>query len=211
MTFWAELDHVRARHDVLEHPFYVRWVEGGLSARELACYAGQYRHAVVALAAAADHAAERARADGEAALADELRRHALEEHDHVPLWDGFLDAVGGDRNAAALPGTTTCVRAWAGDRDRPLLASLTSMYVIEAAQPAISAAKAVGLRAHYGVPAGPGTAYFERHEAVDVEHAAAGRAAIEARLVPTDRGPLLGAARRALRGNWALLDAVEAA
>ena len=53
MEFWDRLDAVAERFDVLRHPFYVRWSEGTLRRDELALYAGQYAHAVKALAAAA--------------------------------------------------------------------------------------------------------------------------------------------------------------
>ena len=56
MDLIARLDAVRARRDVLAHPFYQRWSEGELSSSELAFYAGQYAHAVDALAAASRHA-----------------------------------------------------------------------------------------------------------------------------------------------------------
>ena len=46
MSIIDQLDKVRAAINVLEHPFYQRWSAGELSAKELACYAGQYRHAV---------------------------------------------------------------------------------------------------------------------------------------------------------------------
>ena len=50
MDVLARLDEARAAINVLEHPFYQRWSAGELSADELARYAGEYRHAVLALA-----------------------------------------------------------------------------------------------------------------------------------------------------------------
>ena len=58
MHFWSRFDAIARKHDVLRHPFYVRWSAGELSATELADYSGQYRHAVVALAQATALAAE---------------------------------------------------------------------------------------------------------------------------------------------------------
>ena len=52
MDFWTSLEQIARRHDVLRHPFYQRWSAGELTTGELADYAGQYRHAVVALAEA---------------------------------------------------------------------------------------------------------------------------------------------------------------
>src|SRR5256885_13158406 len=58
MDLWQRLDDVADRWNVLSHPFYQRWSEGELSSSELAFYAGQYAHAVDALAAAPRHAAD---------------------------------------------------------------------------------------------------------------------------------------------------------
>ena len=51
MDFWTKLENLRSECNVLEHPFYQRWTAGDLQASELAHYAGEYHHAVVALAA----------------------------------------------------------------------------------------------------------------------------------------------------------------
>jgi len=198
MSFFEELDAVRERWNVLNHPFYTRWSDGTLTREELAHYSGQYRHAVVALADAAAHAAQ---------LEPSLAPHAAEEAEHVALWDGFVDAVGGDSGAAASPETAACARAWS--RDGSLLETLVGIYAIEAAQPAISATKAAGLRDRYGIDAPAATAYFDLHERLDVEHAAAGRAFIEARLDGGDQAALVARAEEVLKTNWELLDGVE--
>jgi pyrroloquinoline-quinone synthase len=198
MEFFEELDAVRERWNVLDHPFYTRWSEGTLTRDELAYYSGQYRHAVVALAEAA-----RGAADGEPSL----ERHAAEEAAHVELWDGFVDAVGGDSGAAPAPETAACAQAWA--KDGPLLETLVGIYAIEAAQPAISATKATGLRERYGIDAAAATAYFDLHEQLDVEHAAQGRAFIAERLNGADRDALVARAEDVLRANWELLDGIE--
>jgi pyrroloquinoline-quinone synthase len=198
MSFFEELDAVRARWNVLNHPFYTRWSQGTLTRAELAYYSGQYRHAVVALATAARNAA-----DAEPALDG----HAAEEASHVALWDDFVAAVGGDSAAPAAPETAACAGAWAREGD--LLETLVGIYAIEAAQPAISATKATGLRERYGIDAPAATAYFDLHERLDVEHAAQGRAFIERRLEGADREALAARAEEVLKANWELLDGVE--
>ena len=50
MDFFARLDSLRERWNVLDHSFYTRWSAGELSRADLATYAGEYRHVVVALA-----------------------------------------------------------------------------------------------------------------------------------------------------------------
>jgi pyrroloquinoline quinone (PQQ) biosynthesis protein C len=84
-----------------------------------------------------------------------------------------------------------------------------AIYAIEAAQPAISATKAIGLRDRYGIDAPAATAYFDLHEHRDVEHAAAGRAFIAERLDGADRAGLVARAEEVLKANWELLDGVD--
>src|SRR5262245_53947706 len=103
VDLWSRLDDVHSRWNVLDHPFYQRWSRGELSADELALYAGQYRHAVVALARAADSTAR-------ASESIELAAHAGEEAAHVSLWDSFAEAAGA-ADAAAEPETVECADA----------------------------------------------------------------------------------------------------
>jgi pyrroloquinoline-quinone synthase len=206
MDFWARLEDVRARHNVLEHRFYQRWSRGELTRDELAVYAGEYHHAVVGLAEASAHAARRA---SDPALATQLAEHAAEEARHVELWADFAAAVGGAPASAPAPETVGCAAAWAGESDRDLLHTLVTLYAIESGQPAIATTKHDGLRAFYGMADGPGTAYFSLHAELDHEHAAAERALIQARLPVADEDALLATAERVLRANWELLDGVE--
>lgn len=204
MDLWSRLADVQSRWNVLEHPFYTRWSRGELTRDELALYAGQYRHAVVALAGATDAAARAADGSDRA----ELAAHAGEEAAHVSLWDAFAGAAGTEGEVAPEPETAECAAAWEGD-GRDLAGHLVALYAIESAQPAISRVKADGLREHYGFDAGPATAYFDLHAERDVEHAAEGRAMLEGRLDAADEDALVAEAERVLRGNWTLLDGVE--
>jgi pyrroloquinoline-quinone synthase len=205
VDLFSRLDAVSRRWDVLEHPFYQRWNAGELSREELGFYAGEYRHAVVALAEAVGAAARAA----EPAVAAELDQHAAEEAAHIELWDAFGDAVGAQSGHEPLPETRACAQSWnAGDT---LLEHLVTTYAVEAAQPEISKTKLEGLVRHYGVEEGRATEYFALHAERDVEHAEHSRALIEERLEGADGERLLELAEAALRGNWALLDGVERA
>ena len=199
---WERIEQARERWNVLEHPFYQRWSEGELTREELAIYSGQYRHATAAIARLSASVAESA-PDAERAA---LCRHADEELAHVALWDGFVDAVGGDSSPPPTPETRECVDAWTAEDDR--LCRLVRLYAIESGQPTISRTKRDGLAEHYGIGDGPGNEYFRLHEGTDVHHAAEGRSLIEEHLADADPDALVAAAEAAFRANWRLLDGV---
>ena len=202
---WERIEQARQRWNVLEHPFYQRWSAGELTREELAEYSGQYRHAAAAIAVLSASVADSVPEAERAAL----RRHADEEEAHIDLWDGFVDAVGGDPDAEPTPETAECVQAWTAEGDR--LAQLVRLYAIESGQPQISRTKREGLVAHYGIGDGPGNEYFRLHEKADVHHAAEGRSLIEAHLADSDPDALAAAAERAFKANWRLLDGISVA
>jgi len=202
---WQRIEQARDRWNVLEHPFYQRWSAGELSREELADYSGQYRHATAALARLCADVADSA-SDSERF---ELRRHAEEEASHIALWDGFVEAVGGEVAAPPTAETQECVDAWTAHDDR--LSQLVRLYAIESGQPRISKTKREGLAAHYGIGDGPGNEYFRVHEEADVDHAAEGRSLIEAHLADADPDALVAAAESVFKANWRLLDGVTAA
>ena len=200
LTIWERIDKARERWNVLRHPFYVRWTAGELTAAELARYSEQYRHAVEAIAHAAAEAAEAAPDH------PELREHAVEERDHVALWDEFVAAVGGDAGTDPAPETAACTRAWSEGDD--LAVKLVTLYAIESAQPEISRVKREGLVSSYGFADGGGTRYFAVHERRDAEHAAQARELLDELACDEHEDRLVAAGERAYRANWRLLDGV---
>ncbi|HEY7705590.1 MAG TPA: iron-containing redox enzyme family protein [Gaiellaceae bacterium] len=197
MELIERLDAARRRWNVLEHPFYRRWECGELDREELTAYAGEYRHAVVALAGTAEQAAPIAGTE-----------HADEERAHIDLWEDFARSVDAAPGPARLEGTVTCASAWTSAADP--VEALGILYAVEAGQPAVSRTKLDGLVEHYGFEAGgSGTAYFTLHSERDHEHAAHSRELLERHAKPEDADRVVAAAERALRGNWALLDGFE--
>jgi pyrroloquinoline-quinone synthase len=206
VDFFARLDALRERWNVLEHPFYQRWSAGELSRDELSYYAGEYRHAVVALADALDGAA----ATAEPSIKGLLSEHAAEEKGHVDLWDDFAHALDADVDRAPRAETEACVAAWTAGTDT--LEGLVAAYTVESGQPEIAKTKLDGLLERYPfVDEGPATEYFALHSDRDHEHAAQSRELIEQRLDRADTDRLLSVAEGVLQGNWQLLDGVNAA
>ena len=198
MELIARIDEARARWNVLDHPFYQRWECGELTRDELGYYAGQYRHAVVALAEAASTAAPLAGAE-----------HAEEERAHVELWDTFAAELGVAGPRPANEATAECSDAWTAAADE--LEALAILYAVESGQPDVSRTKLEGLAAHYGVAAdAPAAAYFALHAKRDVEHAEHSRALLERHARQGDGDRLVAVAESALRGSWRLLDGVDA-
>jgi pyrroloquinoline-quinone synthase len=200
---WKRIEQSRARHNVLEHPFYVRWSAGELTEEELARYAGQYRHATEALAKLCADTAEAA----PEAHRVEIERHAAEEQEHIGLWDDFVAATGGEIGAEPTAETAECVRDWTARQG--YLAGLARLYAIESGQPEISRIKREGLAEHYGINGGPGSEYFKVHEESDEDHAEESRRLIESAIRPGDEDAVVAAAESAFRANWRLLDGVS--
>jgi pyrroloquinoline-quinone synthase len=197
MSLIARLDEARRRRNILEHPFYARWERGELTRAELSAYAAEYRHAVVALAGAAEAAAQLAGPE-----------HAEEEREHVALWDGFADKLDADLDRRPNAETERCAAAWTSAEDP--LEALAILYAVEAGQPEVSRTKLTGLVEHYGfAEAERGTAYFRLHAERDHVHAAESRTLLERHASPDDEDRLVAAAERALDGNWELLDGVS--
>ena len=191
MNLFERLDAVADRWNVLRHPFYERWECGELTRPELAYYAGEYRHAVTALAGLAASASDAG--------------HAAEEAAHVAIWDDFAAALDAELDREPRAETRACADAWSGAG----VEGAAALFAIESAQPEVSRTKLQGLTRWYGFePHSRGTRYFELHAERDHEHAELSRRVLE-RARPEDEDAVVAAAERALRGNWELLDGVE--
>jgi pyrroloquinoline-quinone synthase len=200
---WDRIEQARSEWNVLEHPFYQRWSAGELTREQLADYSGQYRYATEAVARMSDGVAAAAPAGERRGLV----AHAREEHDHIAMWDGFVEAVGGDVDAAPNPETTECVEAWT--RQDGFGPQLARLFAVESGQPAISKTKSEGLSAHYEIHDAPGNLYFTVHEKMDVHHADEGRKLIEKYMNDFDEDQIVAAAEEAFKANWRLLDGVD--
>ena len=202
-SVWKRIEESRARHNVLEHPFYVKWSAGELSSEELARYSGQYRHATEALAKLTADTAELA----PDTRRDEMERHAAEEQEHIGLWDDFVDAAGGEIGAEPTPETAECVQTWTARKG--YLSALARLYAIESGQPEIARIKREGLAEFYGIDGGAGAEYFRVHETMDEAHAAESRRLIDEAMSSEDADAVVEAAEAAFVANLRLLDGVS--
>ena len=164
------LESVLSDRRLLSHPFYRRWEAGELDQRELADYAGQYRHVEAVLPEVLEQVAAalppgRARRSVEATLGDELGPVP-----HLALFDDFAAAVGSPgatEPTAATRMLVDCYRSMAAEGPVPALAALAA-YEVQSS--GIATTKGDGLRAHYRV--GPaGTRFWDVHAALDGTHA----------------------------------------
>jgi pyrroloquinoline-quinone synthase len=202
-SVWKRIEESRARHNVLEHPFYVKWSAGELSSEELARYSGQYRHATEALAKLTADTAELA----PDSRRDEMDRHAAEEQGHIGLWDDFVQAAGGEIGAEPTPETAECVQTWTARKG--YLSALARLYAIESGQPEIARIKREGLAEFYGIDGGAGSEYFRVHETMDEAHAAESRRLIDEAMSSEDEDAVVEAAESAFAANMRLLDGVS--
>jgi pyrroloquinoline quinone (PQQ) biosynthesis protein C len=176
-TGWQEADLGRVGRNVLEHPFCARWAAGELSACELADYASEYDHAVVAIAAAAARAADLDPRFAEAA-AEELRQ--------VSTWRAFARAVGWGGVAAwrygeePLPQTEECAWVWSGAGAETAAELLELLRAVDAIQAPLGEVMLNGLSRHYGfAEADAGTEYFSLHAALPGEAPSSRSAEVE--------------------------------
>ena len=165
MDVLARLDEARGAISVLEHPFYQRWSAGELSARELGVYAGEYRHAVLALE---QHRRRRLRRRGRQSLRPAPPRRGGDGD--VELWERFARATGA-RGAAPNASGRWARRRRACARGRPARTCSSTWRCCtrsRPSQPEISRTKLEGLTAHYGYSEeGPAVEYFRVHELRD--------------------------------------------
>ncbi len=202
-SVWERIEERRARYNVLEHPFYVKWSAGELTREELARYAGQYRHATEALARLCAEAAEEAPQENREEIARPCGRGGAPRR---PL-GRLRQAVGGEIGAQPTPETAECVTEWTAPDG--YLGRLARMYAIESGQPEIARVKREGLASFYGIDGGAGSEYFRVHERADHAHAEESRRLIEQAMGPEDEDELVEAAESAFRANWRLLDGVS--
>ncbi|MBI1353904.1 MAG: hypothetical protein GC160_06120 [Acidobacteria bacterium] len=148
MQLDQSLSQSLSRWNLLDSAFYQAWSAGELPVDALATYAHEYGAFITTIA------------DGWAAHGDDAV--AAEEREHVELWRAFAKSLGTDIGAASTPAVAELVEVARRSFSDPV-ASLGALYAFEAQQPATSASKLEGLRAHYDLGA-EAEVYFDVHK-----------------------------------------------
>ena len=204
----ADLQRTLADRQLLEHPFYRRWVAGELTLADVGAYAGQYRHFETALPGML-----RRLGDGLPAgpAADLVGQNLADEESnpapHAVLFEGFASAVGAPASVPASPATAQLVATYEELMDAGSPGGLSAFVAYEMQAASIAASKADGLRRMYGLDA-TATEFWEVHATMDVAHADWTIAALAD--LAREGDAILTPARRAADAWWAFLDEREA-
>ena len=193
MELIERIDAARERWNVLEHPFYKRWSCGELTRGEL-----RTTQASIGTPSSRSRPPRR-RPATRSTRARKQARLRSGTSSPPPSAPGPIASRAPRRPSASTPGPRPEPARGAGGhvRDRGGAAGDFT-------------AKLEGLAEHYGVAVEePGAEYFELHSERDHEHAAESRRELEL-VHDADEDRLVEVAEAALRGNWTLLDGVEA-
>lgn len=172
-TLAREIERALDGKNLLEHPFYQRWQNGELSADELKEYSEQYRYFEAQLP---DYLRSILGKLSEGPAADYIRDNLNDEAgesgtSHLDLFSTFLAASGGSSKAVATPATAALIDAYSelvvNDNASAAIAGLIAY---ESQASAVADTKGDGLREHYGYDS-EGTAFWDLHATLDVEHA----------------------------------------
>jgi pyrroloquinoline-quinone synthase len=149
-TVLSQLDAAIARHDLLQHPFYVAWSMGTLPQAALRDYAGEYGAFIATISQGWRTAGE--------------EKIARIEEGHTRVWQGsFATSLG---TAVGAPQNAEVARlvALSGSLFSDPVTALGGLYAFEAQQPYTAQSKLKGLREHYAdLPERCGD-YFRLHE-----------------------------------------------
>ncbi|MGB9111753.1 MAG: iron-containing redox enzyme family protein [Acidimicrobiales bacterium] len=202
----ASVDSVLQGRRLLTHPFYRRWEAGRVSKPELASYAAQYRHFeqylphfLAELASALPDGP--ARTLVQANLGDELG----DPIPHTALFEEFATAVGATVQEAS-PAMAQLLATYDEMLDMDPQSALAGFLAYEMQAAEVASNKAKTLRQHYGID-GRGSAFWDHHARVDVEHRQWMRDALA--LSTSDTHEIEESLRNAADAWWAFLDERE--
>jgi pyrroloquinoline-quinone synthase len=194
---------------LLDHPFYRRWAEGGVSVAELRDYAAQYRHFEAMVPA---HLAAIAATAEQATLRDQALRNLADEAGsaptHLELFDRFATALDAPADAEPTPAMAHLLETYATAAATGPTTAFAALLAYEIQAPAVAASKAEGLRRH-GILDGDALDFWTVHADLDGDHASWALTALASS--GATEGEVADSAGTAAAAWWSFLDEREAA
>ncbi|HEX7667638.1 MAG TPA: CADD family putative folate metabolism protein [Polyangiaceae bacterium] len=213
MSHLAQIDRVVADRHLLGSAFYKAWSRGDLTKAALQSYARQYFKHVAAFPTylSAVHSRTEDMPTRKMILENLVEEEAGSPN-HPELWLQFANGMGTPNEEVlteqAWPETNALVEAFKSACEAGTIEGLAALYAYESQIPAVCVSKIEGLQAHYGVTDAKTYRYFTDHLEADEDHAATGRAWLEAHLTDENAPRALAAVEKVTAALLAMLDAV---
>ncbi len=213
MTHVDRIDQIVTERHLLGSAFYRAWSRGDLGTAALQSYARQYYKHVAAFPTylSAVHSRAEDLATRKIVLENLIEEEAGSPN-HPELWLEFAEGVGAKKEDAiaeeAWPETKALVDAFRSACESSTVEGLAALYAYESQIPAVCVSKIEGLVAHYGVKNAEVYRYFTDHLEADQDHAATGRAWLEAHLTDENASRANRAVEKILAALHTMLDAV---
>lgn len=162
---------------LLQHPFYMDWMQGKITGEQLKDYAAQYYHHVAAfprylgaIHSQCEDAVQRR------AILDNLNDEEGVGYDksHPELWLQFAAGVGADAATVMASKPRAPIQkvmdTFFGAARSSYHEGLGALYAYESQVPEIADSKITGLKTQYGVNDAATLQFFEVHRTADIEH-----------------------------------------
>ena len=213
MTHVEQIDQLVTRRHLLGSAFYRAWSRGDLTSAALQSYARQYYKHVAAFPTYLSTVHSRSE---DLATRKMVLENLIEEEagspNHPELWLQFAEGLGANKDDAiaeeAWPETKALVDAFRAACESSTVEGIAALYAYESQIPAVCVSKIEGLTAHYGVKNAEIYRYFTDHLEADEDHAASGRAWLEAHLTNENAPRAQAAVERILTALHTMLDSV---
>ncbi len=199
--------------NLLKHPFYKTWNEGGLTNEMIKDYACQYYHHVKAFPryiSTAHSICENI--EDRKILLENLNDEENNGTDHPTLWKNFAIEAGNtneelDRSSVDSY-TSSLIDTFFKNCRASYPEALASIYSYEHQVPEIARTKIDGLKSFYGISSAKALKFFYVHEEADVWHREECEKLLD-RLSKKDQKKALEAAKETAQALWSFLSGIS--